>query len=138
MENSSEKIPSTTRFTFNKEERLCSKKQMDKLFSEGSSFLVYPLKVVYSNFEFPGPYPARAAFAVSKKLYKKAVQRNTIKRRMREAYRLNKHIFYSSEKIQKTVVIFIFIGKTNLDYNSIEKAIQKSLTILLNKANRYP
>jgi ribonuclease P protein component len=116
-----------TRFTLKKEERLCSKKQFDKLFAEGNSFLVYPLKVVFAETEFDGPYPAKAAFAVSKKLFKRAVKRNLIKRRVREAYRLNKPGFYSRVEQKKVVVIFIYIGKKIIDYYPIEKAMKTAL-----------
>ncbi|MFW6246341.1 MAG: ribonuclease P protein component, partial [Tangfeifania sp.] len=95
MENNP-KNNNNNRFTFQKKEKLCSKKQFDKLFADGSSFLVYPLKVVFIETELSGRYPAQAAFTVSKKLFKSAVKRNLLKRRMREAYRLNKPDFYFS------------------------------------------
>jgi ribonuclease P protein component len=126
MENSSENKQDNTRFTFKKEERLCSKKQIEKLFSEGTSFLIYPLKVIYTNIDFNEPVNAKAAFAVSKKLFKKAVKRNLVKRRIREAYRLNKHIL-AERKSAQTAIIFIYVGKEILDFAAIEKAMQRSL-----------
>ncbi len=125
-------------FSFGKKERLCSKKQIDKLFSAGKSLLFYPLKVVYSDIEFPEPFPAKVAFAVSKKLFKKAVQRNLIKRRMREAYRLNKHLLASNENPAKKAIFFIYIGKEIHDFQTIEKATQRSLSALTKKAIPYP
>jgi ribonuclease P protein component len=137
-----EKHPGNTatgsRHFFKKEERLKSKKQMEKLFSEGSAFLAYPLKVVHAEVDFEGPYPAQAAFAVSKKLFKKAVKRNVIKRRIREAYRLNKHQLYSALSGQKKVIIFIYIGKEILDYRSIEKAMKRSIALLTNSSTPNP
>jgi ribonuclease P protein component len=130
-----EKLPGNTapgnRQFFKKEERLKSKKQMEKLFSEGSAFLAYPLKVVHANVDFEGHYPARATFAVSKKLFKKAVKRNLIKRRIREAYRLNKQQLYSALSGQKKVIVFIYIGKEILDYRTIEKAMLRSIAMLI-------
>lgn len=117
-------------FSFKKAERLCSVKQIEKLFSEGNSFLFYPLKVVYAYFDFPEPYPAKAAFAVSKKRFKNAVRRNLIKRRMREAYRLNKHLLILDENSSKKAVFFIYIGKEILDFQAIEKAMKRSLITL--------
>lgn len=115
------------RFYFKKEERLCSKKQFDKLFADGNSFLVYPLKVVFAEVDYAGNIPAKAAFAVSKKLFKRAVKRNYLKRRMREAYRLNKHILYSRCSNKKVAVIFIYVAKEMLDYHQIEKAMKKGI-----------
>lgn len=131
MENQRvEKPQSKTRFTFKKEERLCSKKQFDKLFAEGHSFLVYPLKVVFIETEFESPFPAKAAFAVSKKLFKRAVKRNLIKRRMREAYRLNKPGFYQACNQKKMALIFIYIGKEIHGSPRIEKAMKTALSRL--------
>lgn len=126
MGNSPGKTEIRHSFSLKKAERLCSKKQIEKLFSDGNSFLVYPLRVIHSGYDFPEPYPAKAAFAVSKKLFKKSVQRNLIKRRMREAYRLNKHILQAGTPAQQAI-IFIFIGKGITPFHVIEKAMQKSL-----------
>jgi ribonuclease P protein component len=137
-----EKLPGNTapgnRHFFKKEERLKSKKQMEKLFSEGSAFLAYPLKVVHAEVDFEGPYPARATFAVSKKLFKKAVKRNVIKRRMREAYRLNKQQLYSALSGQKKAIVFIYIGKEILDFRTIEKAMMRSITMLTKSSTPNP
>ncbi len=120
-------------YSFKKEERLCSKKQFDKLFLEGNSFLVYPIKVVYNETDFTGTYPVKAAFAVGKKSFKKAVSRNLIKRRMREAYRLNKHVLYSGAGDIKIAVAFIYIGKKIETYKKTEWAVAKSINTLVTK-----
>lgn len=134
MEKEAEGKPKVnTRFTFKKEERLCSKKQFDKLFAEGNTFLVYPLKVVFTETEFEGSFPAKAAFTVSKKLFKSAVKRNRIKRRVREAYRLNKPDFYARCNPKKVAVIFIYIGKEILDYHRVEKAMKTALNKIASK-----
>ena len=138
MENTSENTVTNTGFTFKKAERLRSKKQIDKLFSEGKTFLFYPLKVVFTETDFQESYPAQVAFTVSKKLYKKAVKRNLIKRRMREAYRLNKHLLAYAENTSKKAVFFIYIGKEILDFATIEKAMKRSLTGLAKKSIPNP
>ena len=80
-------------FTLHKEERLCSQKIIGDLFTSGESFLAYPLKVVFLKTDLDSS-PVQAAFTVSKRNFKRAVKRNLLKRRMREAYRLNKPGFY--------------------------------------------
>src|SRR5471030_2413656 len=77
-------------YTFKKEERLCNKKLIDELFHNGSSFLCYPFKASWLIIDEPRQIPAQILFSVSKKRFKRAVDRNLVKRRMREAYRLNK------------------------------------------------
>ncbi len=138
MENSSEKMPENISKHFKKEERLTSKKAIEKLFAEGDSFLVYPFKVVYLNTDFPDQFLAKVAFAVSKKLYKKAVLRNLIKRRMRESYRLNKHMLHSADNYSKKSIIFIYIGKEILPFQTIKKAMVRTLGLLRKKTTPNP
>jgi len=126
------------KFTFRKEERLCSKKLFEKLFNEGVSFLVFPLKIVTIEADFQSRFTAKAAFAVSKKNFKKAVKRNRIKRLMREAYRLNKHMLYEAADEKKLAVIFIYIAKEELSYQQIDAAIQKTIQLIPGKLGNRP
>ena len=130
MENPSGQISGKHSFRLRKQERLCSQKLIETLFAEGKSFLVYPFKVVYVPVAFEGQHPAQVAFAVSKKLYRKAVQRNAIKRRMREAYRLNKHVLLSDVEPSKKAVMFIYVGKEMLSFQIMEKAMIRALGML--------
>lgn len=114
-------------FSFHKNERLCSKKVIDKLFAEGKSFFVYPLKIVYLETPLPVKNQVQAAFTVGKRNFKKAVQRNLIKRRMREAYRLNKQKLYEGLGDKQLAVFFIYTGKTISEYKQIETAIIKGI-----------
>src|SRR5580698_8922914 len=77
-------------YTFTKEERLCNKKLIHELFHKGSSFLCYPFKVSWLAVAEPQQFPAQVLLSVSKKRFKHAVDRNLLKRRIREAYRLGK------------------------------------------------
>lgn len=84
------------KYTFKKEERLCSKRSIDDLFHNGSSFVVYPFRVVYLAYEpQERPFPAQAILSVPKKRFKRAVDRNHLKRQMRECYRQQKHALYA-------------------------------------------
>ena len=78
------------RFTLPKEERLCSRKALEELFEgRNKSMLAYPVRAVFQQTEETG---IRIMVSVSKRFFKRAVKRNRIKRQLREAYRLNKHI----------------------------------------------
>ncbi|MHA4894891.1 ribonuclease P protein component [Pedobacter sp. PWIIR3] len=112
--------------TFNKEERLCSKKLLDLLFKDGSSFLLYPFRVSYLPIEAIHPYPAQVVINVAKKRYKRAVDRNLIKRRTREAYRLQKELqLYSSISVSGRLVLLSiqFVGKKIYDFSFFEKKL---------------
>lgn len=127
MKNISSELNYNNDFSFRKEERLCSKKIIDILFTEGISFLVFPLKIQIIETKLPVSLPAQAAFIVSKKIFKKAIDRNMLKRRMREAYRLNKNDFYINLKERQLAVFFIFIGKEIIGYKQIETAMKKAM-----------
>lgn len=122
-----------TDLSFRKNERLCSKKIIDRLFVQGKSVFVFPVKIVYLETELLSEYPVQAAFSVGKRNFKRAVQRNLIKRRMREAYRLNKSKFYEEIGEKQVAVFFIFTGKTILEYQQIETAIKKGMKKLLSE-----
>ena len=120
-------------YTFTKEERLCNKKLIDQLYHNGSSFLCYPFRVSWLITTDPQLFPAQVLFSVSKKRYKKAVDRNLIKRRIREAYRLHKQQYLYSllSDADKRIVFSIgFIGKEIAPYDLIEKKILKLLNQL--------
>lgn len=116
-------------FTLQKDERLCSQKIIEELFTSGESFLSYPLKVVFLKTELPTTLPAQAAFTVSKRNFKRAVKRNLLKRRMREAYRLNKPGFYHeiTAKNAQIATMFVYVGKDIIEYSAIEKAMISAL-----------
>ena len=115
------------RFTLSKEERLCSKKALEELF-EGSnkSILAYPIRAVFQQTEETG---IRIMVSVSKRFFKRAVKRNRVKRQLREAYRLNKHIL----KPASGGVNIAFLWNSN-DLLPTAKIMEK-MQNLLNKIN---
>jgi ribonuclease P protein component len=115
---------------FYKEERLCSKKSLDLLFKNGSSFLLYPFRLTFLFTEEPHQYPAQVVINVAKKRFKHAVDRNLIKRRTREAYRLQKEtLLYRALANRKDLLLLSlqFIGKEHYDYAFFEKKLAIAL-----------
>ena len=113
-------------YTFKKEERLCSRKHLDLLFKNGSSFLLYPFRVSYLFVDEPISVPAQVVINVPKKRYKRAVDRNLLKRRIREAYRLTKqHHLYALLPEGRGLLLFSiqFVGKEKYEYVFIEKKL---------------
>lgn len=122
--------------TFSKSERLSSKKLIALLFGSKQFFFQFPLKVLFHEIEVEHRFPVQVLFSVSKRNFKKAVDRNRIKRLMREAYRLNKDLLYQNRTNEARLLLLglIFTGKTIPDYKEIE---QKIILILqrLNELN---
>lgn len=79
-------------YTFPKNEHLCGEKRIGHLFQLGKSFIVYPLRVVYQIDSTNSQNSNLIMVSVPKKRFKRAVERNKLKRLMRESYRLNKEI----------------------------------------------
>ncbi|MBK9152345.1 MAG: ribonuclease P protein component [Saprospiraceae bacterium] len=115
--------------SFNARERLKSRKLIQQLFKEGQNTFAYPLKWVYLPVEFdPDSPPVQFTVSVSKKTFKKAVDRNLLKRRIKEAYRLSKSEYIDRLKnSQKTfAVMAVYVGKTVEDYDTIQKSVLRN------------
>jgi len=110
---------------FKKNERLHSKKQIDMLFTKGNSFFQYPFKVIFSFEKTNETEMPKLLITVSKRHLKRAVDRNKVKRLVREAYRNNKNSFLASYKNNESSLMFglIYNAKTILSYAEIEKKI---------------
>lgn len=124
------------KFTLGKEERLKSNRSIQELLRQGKTVSGYPLKM-YWNFspDLQQKYPARAAISVPKRKFRRAVDRNLMKRRIREAYRLNKHILYETldQRQQKIQLIILLLSDEFIPYTQLEKGIRELLLKLVNK-----
>ena len=97
---------------YNKTEKLKSRKQIDHLFKNGKSFTAFPIKALY-DWVKDQPTPLKAGVTVSSRRFKKAVDRNRVKRVLREGYRLQKCTLQNllEEKNVSLAIFFIYIGK---------------------------
>lgn len=120
------------RKTFRKEERLCSKRDIDSLFHSGSSFVVYPFRVVYSLLPSDN-FDAKVIISVSKRRFRRAHDRNRIKRLMREVYRLHKGDILYPTLVERSLNINFaiqYIAKEELSYKLLDEKMTKMLNQL--------
>ena len=116
-------------YSFKKEERLCNKRLIEQLFHKGSSFHLYPFRLTF----LPSKeitVPAQVLIAVPKRRFKRAVDRNLLKRRTREGYRILKRKFLYDflDQRQASVLLSIqYIGKEIHDYHFIELKLKDTL-----------
>lgn len=117
------------RYFFKKNERLCLNNDIANVIENGKKIMVYPLLVNYVIKNTVTCETIKIAVSVAKRNFKKAVDRNLLKRRIREAYRHNKHDLTDiTKKYNKTVnAIIIYVPKEKLPYCDIEKGIAKLL-----------
>ena len=116
------------KYTLGKEERLKSKKLIEKLYKDGKSVKSFPLRLVYVQTDHTSSFPAQMGVSVAKRNFKLAVKRNRIKRLMRECYRLQKNIVYNQLDMPYVFMIS-YIGKEEITYDELFG----KMTLLLKK-----
>ncbi len=111
-----------------KSERLSSLTAVRRLFADGASGFVYPFRYMVLKSESTTP-TVEVLFSVPKRNHKRANKRNTIKRRMREAYRLNNEALHAAIKEQgkEVDIAFVYSSKDLLPYKTIEHAVRRIL-----------
>ena len=122
-------------FTYPKKEKLKSQKLIEQLFSEGRSVSAYPLRLVYLKTDFEDGSRCKTGVSVSKRNFKNAVDRNRIKRLMREAYRLNKSAYFNNITASYALMI-LYISKDGTDFDSIEKKMKQLLDAFTKKVSQ--
>lgn len=111
------------RHTFSREERLSSRKLLEKIIAEGTSVHTPPFRLSWIAAELKSKFPAQIAIAVPKRFFKRAVDRNRIKRLVREVYRKNKSGIYAllqSKQLQCAMLV-VFSGRKVPEYAEVEK-----------------
>jgi ribonuclease P protein component len=112
--------------TFTKDEKLCSKKIIQELFSgvETNRSNHYPLMAIWKSMELPAATPVQVLFSVPKKKFKKAHDRNRLRRQLKECYRLQKKLLYETLSLKRLqcAVVMVYIAKEKLSYTKINHA----------------
>lgn len=111
------------KFTLGKNQKLKSRKAISQLFIEGQSAKSFPLKMIYLPVKEEDS-ETKVAFSVPKRNFKHAVDRNRIKRLLREAYRLHQHEFFEEHEINYNIM-FIYMSNKMPTYIEVESKLKK-------------
>jgi len=123
------------RLTFGKSEKLTSTKTIESLFATGNTLKKFPFLIRYKLYSETEQIHVKIAFSIPKKSFKKAVDRNAIRRKIKEIYRLNKTdlIEVCSEKKTSLALFLIYSAKENIPYETLEGKLKLILHDLIIK-----
>ncbi|WP_299098199.1 ribonuclease P protein component [uncultured Winogradskyella sp.] len=110
-------------FKYSKKDKLKSKKLIEQLFTEGKAVTAYPLKLIYLKTEFDDGSALKTGVSVSKRLHKTAVSRNQIKRLLREAYRLNKPLYFNNSSTSFAFMI-LYLSKDGTTFDKLNGSMK--------------
>lgn len=117
--------------TYSKKDKLKSQQVIKQLFAEGQSITQFPLKLIYLKTTFKDNAQLKTGVSVSKRLFNSAVDRNRIKRLMREAFRLNKAAYFNNSTTSYAFMI-LYISKDGTTFeelnNKMKALLQKFIT----------
>lgn len=122
------------RQTFSKDEKLCSRILIKEVAEKGFSFSISPFRIIWTSAKLPTQkFPVQVLMSVPKSNFKRAVDRNRIKRLMREAYRKGKFVIYNhlNKKKKQIAVMLVYTSKKEITYSETEQKI----TLILQRLN---
>jgi ribonuclease P protein component len=117
-------------YKLNKDEKLCSRTAVERLFGEGKSLMAFPVRAAY-RLRPRGEQPVQFLISIPKKRIRKAVQRVTLRRRVREAYRLNRRELLLPTLEQEgwgVDIAFVYLDTTMAPYAVIQEKVTSLLT----------
>lgn len=122
-------------YKFGKSYKLCSEKTIQSIFKEGRSVKCYPYVLYYLPSNFSDNTSHKWVFSAPKRNYRKAYQRNRIKRVIKESIRLNKSILeeYLQNKELQLAFFLIYTGKEEMDHKILDKKTKKLFNTIINK-----
>lgn len=123
------------KFTFPKKEKLKSQKLIEKIFLEGKAVTSFPLRLLYLKTDFEDGSKIKTGVSVSKRNFKSAVDRNRIKRLLREAYRLNKPEYFNNITTSYAFMI-LYLGKEDTDFDSVNSKLKIVFKTFLEKVSK--
>ena len=117
------------RHTFRKAERLNGRKAIEQLVASGRNIVIAPFRLMWIPIVLPTNFPAQIAFSVPKRNFKRAVDRNRMKRIMRESYRKNKSDIYTllTERKLQCALLLNYSGKTQINFVEADEKIKQIL-----------
>lgn len=121
------------KLTLGKDKKLKSRKAIEKIFAQGKSFHKFPVRAVYF-YEPESESEIKIGVSVPKRNFKKAVDRNLLKRRIREAFRIHQNSIKVPGKLN---IMFLYSGKEILEYSEIEKSMTALLAYLNSLSNEH-
>ena len=127
-------------FTYQKADKLKSRKQTQHLFSKGQSMNAFPIKLIYTIESIQENGQLQAGVGAPSRTFRKAVARNKVKRLLREGYRLEKPTFITGTALQgkRVNLFFLYTDATVLSQLEIQEKIKQLLSRLSEKLNAIP